>query len=467
MSTTPSNPDDSLDDPIEREYIARMRARIAEGKARRLVREGNGTSNTCGDGSYGTAASATPSEAQAPPKDLRELGVTFVRSACEEEPAPAARTVAFPEDCLVGSIGDFAKIMSKGSEVPPEFFFAAGLTMVGAIASTKLTLSIRFDVEPRLYTVLLGGSGIVKKSTAMKQSIAFFNDLKVPEPPLISYGVASAEGLVSDLNKASGGRLVLGYDELRALVDKCNIKGSTLLSAVTSLFEQNKWHNTTKSARNSVHCDNAHLSIVGCCTEDTYKHIWSSASIGIGLVNRLFIVLSDGGSSESWPNEVIERNLQPIRDRIERQLVRLPVKFDPTGEAREAWDAWYKTPRSSTHATRLDTIGFRLLALIALTTDKTEIDAETVQVVCEILDYELKVRMLTDPIDADSVIARLEEAVRRNLSAKGKLTKNQLRRATNADKYGIWAFDQALKNLIGAKDIYEHYGSYALFPGRE
>jgi hypothetical protein len=464
MSTIPSNPDDARNDRSNQQLKA---ARIAEVRAKWIARKADGTNGNRGDGSGGTPASSTPQEVHAPPKDLRELGVTFVRSAGEEEAAPAPRKVAFPEDCLVGSIGDFARIMSKGSEVPPEFFFAAGLTMVGAIASTKLTLGIRFDVEPRLYTVLLGGSGIVKKSTAMKQSIAFFNELNVSEPPLISYGVASAEGLVSDLNKATGGRLVLGYDELRALVDKCNIKGSTLLSAVTSLFEQTKWHNTTKSAKNSVHCDNAHLSIVGCCTEDTYKHIWSSQAIGIGLVNRLFIVLSDGGSAESWPNEVIERNLQPIRDRIETQLARLPLKFDPTGEAREVWDAWYKTPRPSTHATRLDTIGFRLLALIALTTEKDVIDAETVQVVCRILDYELKVRMLTDPIDADSVIARLEESVRRNLGAKGKLSKNQLRRATSADKYGIWAFDQALKNLLGAKDICEHYGSYALFSGLE
>jgi hypothetical protein len=100
------------------------------------------------------------------------------------------------------------------------------------------------------------------------------------------------------------------------------------------------------------------------------------------------------------------------------------------------------------------------MAIIALTMDKTEIDAETVDIVCRMLDYELQVRTLTDPIDADGIIAKLEEAVRRNLAAKGKLTKNQLRRATNADRSGLWAFDQALRNLTNAGDIVERYGIY-------
>lgn len=389
---------------------------------------------------------------------LYQPGIVQVHETMAEEQSPQkSRTIKFPQECIVGSIGDFARTMAKGSQVPPEFYFACGLTLIGAMAGTNLTIDIRYKAEPRLYTVLLGGSGIVKKSTAMKASIEFFSSLKNPLPA-VCYGVASAEGLVTALNKSSG-RLVLAYDELRTLVDKCTITGSTLLPAVTSLFEQNKWHNMTKRDKGSVLCDDAHLSIIGCCTEDTYKHIWTSAAIGIGLTNRLFIVLSDGGPLESWPKPVPAQDLTPIRDRIQVQLATLPKQMEPTPEALEVWEKWFYTPRPSTHASRLDVIGVRLMALVALTTDKKVIDAETVDIVCRMLDYELDVRMLTDPIDADGTIAKLEESVRRVLRVKGKLTRNQLRQATNADKYGIWAFDQALKNLAGsAKDICEANG---------
>jgi Protein of unknown function (DUF3987) len=374
-----------------------------------------------------------------------------------------SNSAAFPSEALVGSIGNFARLMGRDSEVPEEFYFACGLTMVGAMAGTKLKLGLSFESEPRLYTVLLGGSYDVKKSTAMKHSITFFDSLKVP-CPYVSYGVASAEGLVNDLNKSTGS-LILAYDELRALVDKCNIKGSTLLPAVTSLFEQTKWHNTTKNPKNSVSCDNAHLSILGCCTSETYKHLWTSQAIGIGLTNRLFIVLAEAKPKVSWPEKPSDKELSLIRRRIEEQLSNLPRTFDITPKAKARWEKWYNGLQSSEHTRRLDTIGYRLLALIALTTDKDEIDLDTVATVCRILDYELAIRILTDPIDADGTIARLEESIRRNLGVKGPLTKNELRQCTSADKYGIWAFEQALKNLQGVGDIVPEGRGYRLVKG--
>ena len=122
-------------------------------------------------------------------------------------------------------------------------------------------------------------------------------------------------------------------------------------------------------------------------------------------------------------------------------------------EARALWERWYDSLPSSEHTRRLDTIGFRLLPLIALTTDKNVIDVETVRNVTAILDYELNIRMLTDPIDADSTVSKLEEKIRRVLGARGPLTERDLRRHTHADRDGLWAFDSARKNLINASDI--------------
>ena len=79
------------------------------------------------------------------------------------------------------------------------------------------------------------------------------------------------------------------------------------------------------------------------------------------------------------------------------------------------------------------------------------IDVETVRHVTSILDYELNIRMLTDPIDADSTVSRLEEKIRRVLGARG--TERDLRRFTHADRDGLWAFDSARKNLIAANDV--------------
>ena len=102
---------------------------------------------------------------------------------------------------------------------------------------------------------------------------------------------------------------------------------------------------------------------------------------------------------------------------------------------------------------RLDTLGFRLLALIALTTGKTAIDTDTVGTVRLILAYELRMRELTDPIDADNTIAKLEEKIRRVLAHKGRMKTRDLKKAVNAHRTGLWAFDQAIKNLGAAQEI--------------
>lgn len=351
--------------------------------------------------------------------------------------------------------------MAEGSDVPPEFYFACGLTIIGSIVATSLKhLQLRFNAEPRLYTIILGESGKVKKSTAMKDMIGFFESIQLPTgltPPRMSYGVGSAEGLVRAITDSRDGRLLLLLDELKQLVDKCNIQGSTLLAAVTSLFESTRWQNDIKNAKHSGSCDNAHLSFIGCCTKDTYKNLWSSNAIGIGLTNRLFVVLAEAGEGTAYPKKHDAQNterLNHLRERIVGQLARIPRDgLDITPEADVLWDKWFHTERVGIHATRLDVIGFRLMSLIALTTDKTAIDAETVEVVCKILDYEYNVRRITDPIDADDKIAKLEEAIRRHLQTHRKMTRRELRNATNANRQGVWAFETALKNLETVKDI--------------
>src|SRR4051794_1738410 len=125
-----------------------------------------------------------------------------VQSNCQENaiPSTASRfptnsTFVFPEHAMIGSIGDLARVMAFGTEVPEAFYFAAGLTTLGSMCGKDLTVNVGFKVELRLYTVLLGDSYAVKKSTAMKKTLEFFKTIPIRTPHL-NFGVGSAEGLV-------------------------------------------------------------------------------------------------------------------------------------------------------------------------------------------------------------------------------------------------------------------------------
>jgi hypothetical protein len=366
----------------------------------------------------------------------------------------------FPTTSMVGTIGELASQLARGTEVPEEFYFVAGLAMLGAICSPNLRLAVGAEVDTRFYTLLLGDSYSVKKSTAMRNTIEFFSRLAAVQKPHIIHGVGSAEGLAREL--AQNRRLIIAYDEMRAFVDKTKVQSSVLLPMTASLFEGHDWSNATKEKHNCFQIQDAHLSIIGCCTTATYENMWSSEAIAIGFPNRLLIVSADAKPKVAWPEPPDQEALREIATLIQTQVARLPrtLEIDPAG--RSAWEDWYKRLPSSEHVKRLDTIGWRLLPLFALTTDKSSIDLETVRQVTDVLDYELNLRILTDPIDADDKIAKLEERIRRVLRTKGPQSNRDLRRTVHADREGIWAYGQAVRNLIAAKDIDARGSGFAI-----
>ncbi len=59
----------------------------------------------------------------------------------------------------------------------------------------------------------------------------------------------------------------------------------------------------------------------------------------------------------------------------------------------------------------------------------------------------------TTPVDAENSVARLEELIRRQLHARGPLSRRDLSRWTHANRYGAWMFENALQNLVRARDV--------------
>ena len=370
---------------------------------------------------------------------------------------PETQGVAFPQSAITGSVGALACTMAEGTEVPEEFYYAAGLTTLGAMCTGRLRVVANVECEPRLFTVLLGESADVKKSTAQRRTVSFFKPLLDPTPMLtaksvkVLHGVASAEGLGRMLNEHK--HVLLCYDEMKALIDKASIKSSALLAMTASLFEGTTWSNPTKNPKQSIEVSDGHLSLLGCCTTETYSRMWTSEAIAIGLPNGLFIVGADRKRKVAWPESPDQEEVDAVLEWVREQLATLPKTYQITPKAKARWADWYHSAPPSEHAKRLDAIGFRLMGLLALTNDKNEIDADTIDTLLAVLDYEIKIRKLTDPIDADDRIARLEQKILRVLGVKERLSRRDLQRLTNARRDGLWAFDKAVSHLMQERYI--------------
>jgi len=92
------------------------------------------------------------------------------------------------------------------------------------------------------------------------------------------------------------------------------------------------------------------------------------------------------------------------------------------------------------------------MSLLAVNELKNEIDEETVRNVIKLCDWQLEVRQLHDPIDADTGIAKMEEKIRRQLRRKA-LKDFQLKQKVNANRAGLWVYNTALNNLKQAGEI--------------
>lgn len=373
--------------------------------------------------------------------------------AAAENPPTSAKeemeTIKFPHEVMAGAAGEFAEAYSSILEVPKHFFYIAYLTCLGSVLSDKITVSSEITPQPRLYVVLLGQSANDRKSTALNKTISFFREA-LPEFSVCE-GVGSAEGLQRQLKGKP--KLLLCFDEFRQLVSKCEIESSVLLPCINTLFESNSYENQTKSG--GIKVTGAHVSILAASTVETWERTWNASFTDIGFNNRLFIV--PGTAERKYPippriqqevTALLKKNLDSILDRLTQDILKLGL----TPEAKEAFDSWYMGLDSSVHAKRLDAYALRFMSLLAVNEAKECIDLDIVQKVTMLCDWQLQVRKLYDPINADNKIAAMEENIRRALST-GPKTERELKQRTNANRAGLWVFKTARSNLESAKEI--------------
>jgi hypothetical protein len=92
------------------------------------------------------------------------------------------------------------------------------------------------------------------------------------------------------------------------------------------------------------------------------------------------------------------------------------------------------------------------MALLAVNELKSAVDTETVNKVLAICDWQLEVRQIHDPIDADNETAKMEEKIRRVLKREPR-TDRELKQYTHAKKTGLWVYNRARQNLLSASEI--------------
>ena len=362
---------------------------------------------------------------------------------------PPEDTLAIPQASMIGLAAEFADLYSEYLEPPRSLFYCSFLTYLGSVLAKKVTIASELRPEPRLYTVLVGASADDRKTTAIMKANEFFRSI-YPELAVM-YGAGSAEGVALELKDHN--TLILHYDELKSFVDKAQIDGSVLLPMVTALFEQGIRQNRTTTSQ--IRVEDASLSLIAACTTDTYSTMFNQTFHSIGFINRLWVVSDHATKKIAIPKAIPAQRLDALRlkvrevigDILGRASAGGPITLALEPEAEALFVEWYNSRPRSIFAKQLDTYGHRLMILLAVSSGRETIDEEVAQAVISLLDWQFRIRRENDPIDADNMIAGLEEKIRRSLAA-GPLSLSEIKRKVNYSPFGLWALDNAIKNLV-------------------
>lgn len=396
-----------------------------------------------------------------PPLNEQELKavVESVNKTDRRNHPPQGDPLQFP-DVMSGIAGQFARLYSANLEVPQSFLYMSFLACLGSVLAKSLKLNTELDIQARLYMLLLGESADDRKSTAIKKTVQFFKEI-LKYDFYICWGANSAEGLQKMFKKNS--TLLMAIDELKALLSKCKIEGSTLLPMVTTLFESDTFEAHTKNS--DIFIDDASFSLLAASTIETYETVWDSSFTAIGFNNRLWLVPGGTKRKFSIPAKISEEKKDLVKQETIKvlRLVGNSLELDISPEGKELFQNWYMQLDQSVHAKRLDGYALRFMALLAVNELKNEIDLETVEKAIALCNWQLKVRQIYDPIDADNTIAQMEERVRRYLR-QGPLTERELKRKLHKiiERSGVWCFTKAITNLRTAKDIYSKKNGKAI-----
>ncbi len=419
-----------------------------------------------------------------------ELQPTFT-SPCSDIPPSDHNFPEFPQGAYLGIGAEFADLDAQHYESPKEFFYFDFLMIMG----TSLSGSVRADfgdlkTHPRLFGLKIGPSGTSKKSTsydiaehfarsAWHQALRDKDEAAVDEEEFwgapkdhsdkvfkIIPGAGSAEGIlpVFMTNK----RVFTYFDEFDRFEKKAGSEHSVLSTLFNELFERLSYSNYT--AQNSIEVTGAHLGLLSNVPLDQFESMASSGKLSrMGFWNRFAFVIGDRrqkchriiAPSPEKVRELVDRlarYLAPLWENVEKQMKGKKVKvlqpkkelrLQLTAKAQDRWAEFEDVVGTGSTATRLDTIGMRLMAILAVTSGKTEIDLEVVNAVLAFLQYQKTVRENYRPSQAQNAVAKMQEAILRALHKADKpLSDRDLRRAAHADDEGEEVYQKTRELLL-------------------
>ena len=379
---------------------------------------------------------------------------------------------------------EFANVCGVDNLVPKEYFIESAKTIVGAIAGHRVLPSRMPHQEARFYTILLSAHGGIGKSSAVKWAEEMFlgtgmlYELAQDGPGAFlnigcaQGGFASGSGLVSN-GLSRHERLLQNYDEVTSLIEKFGITGSgdTFLDAINTLFESGfAPGNIIRGTRvKDAPIKPVHNSILGCSTFEKWNAAFvKTNSESSGFFQRLNIISSKCNDRVA---NFTSPDLSELRSKFAKKIQPLEyqtVEVIPEPDALETLEKWHKERKKdwkdlpSDVTGRIEVMIHRNASHLAWMLDPRDItpnpEAAAIPIrvsltkdimdrALALADYQVAVRLSHQPAVGNSEWALVENLIKKVVSQRKRIIRQDLYKEIRADKFGIQTFNKAIDNL--------------------
>ena len=235
------------------------------------------------------------------------------------------------------------------------------------------------------------------------------------------------------------------------------VTGSAGITPLHVLYEDNSYQHPLRQG--GLDINNAHLGVLANSTTERFVDLWQGENIDSGFLSRwMFVVAETTKRLSDPPPPDLQRlaefckKLRKLVEEVRARAVNSKILIGfANQEARNLWDNYYVNeihPDDPVY-NRIDTIGERLMMILAIAQNSFEIDAETVRIVIEFLRYQVAVRRILCPRVANNPVAALQQKMLARLPEVGlSLKRRDLYRSIHAEREGTDVFNKALDGLV-------------------
>lgn len=238
---------------------------------------------------------------------------------------------------------------TANQESPPVFHRWVGLTVLSTVLGRRVMVDHgAYQVHPNLFTILVGPSALVKKTTAIGLGKKLLDGLQTPTLQIVPQ-YATPEAFVRDLahhtdqHKGEAMTLICAPELVNFLRIKRKTEESTMIPLLTELWDGYRPWRATTIKRGNEEIEWGNVSFLAGTTREWLLKAIPTATTAGGFTGRcIFVEAEDGGKRIPYPTMSPESK-RVAGDLIHdlAQIAKLKGVYTLTDAARLWYGNWY------------------------------------------------------------------------------------------------------------------------------